>query len=133
MPIFSHPCVVSTAIGGSRNLSVHAFGRNSLISSNYLPKDWQGTLNVLTMKISRQFIVQDNLLLTVLRHVVQSRCVFLIMMQHLAAILSPRHPKFTYIVGVYPVLRLAFGSAPVSARIAVKRLVHWAKALKTVA
>jgi hypothetical protein len=55
------------------------------------------------------------------------------MIQHLAIISSPRHPKFTYTVGVYPFLRLAFGSAPVSARIAVKRLVHWAEALKTVA
>jgi hypothetical protein len=31
----------------------------------------------LTQKISRQLIVQDNLLLTVLRRVVESRCVFL--------------------------------------------------------
>jgi hypothetical protein len=94
------------------------------MSSDYPPKDLQGTFDALIQKISRQLIVQDNLLLTVLRHVVQSRCVFLNdVVQHLGIISSPRHPKFTYTVGVYPVLRLAFDTAPVSARIAVKRLI----------
>ncbi|KAH9997245.1 hypothetical protein BJV77DRAFT_984134 [Russula vinacea] len=80
------------------------------------PFDWQGSFKVLTQKISRQLIVQDNLLLTVLHRIVQSR-----------------HPKFTYTVGVYPVLRLVLGSTPISARIAVKSLMRWAKSLERVA
>ncbi|KAI0302068.1 hypothetical protein BC826DRAFT_966114 [Russula brevipes] len=83
--------------------------RSSIISSNDLPKDWQESLNALKQKISKKLTVQENLLLTVLRHVVQSR-----------------HPKFTYIIGVHPVIRLALGLAPVSARIAVKSLMRWA-------
>ncbi|KAI0006063.1 hypothetical protein BJV74DRAFT_801921 [Russula compacta] len=78
--------------------------------------DWQGSFGVLTQKISQQLMVQDNLLLTVLRRVVQSR-----------------HPKFTYTIGVYPLLRLALGSVPVSARIAVKSLMRWTKSLGKVA
>jgi hypothetical protein len=123
----SHTCVVSAATGDSRNLLVHALGSSSLIFSDYLPKDWQGAFYVLKQKISRQLIVQDDLLLTVLRRVVQSRCVFSTMIGHLTIISSPRHPKFTYTIGVYPVLRLALSSAPVSLRIAVERLMRWAK------
>jgi hypothetical protein len=78
----SHTCVVSAATGDSRNLLVHALGSSSLIFSDYLPKDWQGAFNVLKQKISRQLIVQDDLLLTVLRRVVQSRCVFSTMIGH---------------------------------------------------
>ena len=55
------------------------------------------------------------------------------MVPHLAIISSPRHPKFTYTIGVYPLLRLALGSVPVSARIAVKSLMRWTKSLGKVA
>ncbi|KAI9510888.1 hypothetical protein F5148DRAFT_491859 [Russula earlei] len=70
------------------------------------PFDWQGSFEVLMQKISRQLTVQDNFLLTVLHRVVRSR-----------------HPKFTYTIGLYPILRLALGLAPVSARIAVKSFI----------
>lgn len=80
------------------------------------PFDWQGALNELRQKISRRLVVQDNLLFTVLCHIVQSR-----------------HPKFNYTIGVYPVLRLALSSAPISARIALKVLLRGANVLKRVA
>jgi hypothetical protein len=96
-----------------RSPESHSIKRNRHFSR---PFDWQGSFKVLTQKISRQLIVQDNLLFTVLHHVVQSR-----------------HPKFTYTVGVYPVLRLALGSTPISARIAAKSLMRWAKSLERVA
>ncbi|KAF8274985.1 hypothetical protein EI94DRAFT_1712126 [Lactarius quietus] len=73
------------------------------------PFDWQKSLNTLAQKISRKFIVQDNLLLTVLRRVVQSR-----------------HPKFVYTVGLYPILHLALRSAPVGSRMVVTSLIRWA-------
>lgn len=75
LPRLSLQSVAYTATGISRDLLVHAPGYNYLISSNDLPKDWQGSFKVLTQKISRQLIVQDNLLLTVLHRIVQSRCV----------------------------------------------------------
>jgi hypothetical protein len=73
-------------------------------------------------------MVQDSLLLTVLHRVVQSRYVLLngdsdSTLRHT---FIRRHPKFTYTIGVYPVLRLALGSAPISARMAVKSLMRWA-------
>ena len=126
-------CVVSTLTGDSRNLLVHALGSSCLISSDHLPKDWQGAFNELRQKISRRLVVQDNLLFTVLRRIVQSRWVFLTTIQHLATISSPRHPKFNYTIGVYPVLRLALSSAPISVRIALKGLLRGANVLKRVA
>lgn len=71
-------------------------------------------------------MVQDSLLLTVLHRVVQSRYVLLDGDSTLSHNLIRRHPKFTYTIGVYPVLRLALGSAPISARMAVKSLMRWA-------
>lgn len=129
----SHTCVVSAGTGDSRNLLVHVLGSSCPISSDHLPKDWQGAFNGLRQNISRRLVVQDNLLFTVLHHVVQSRCVFLTIIQHLATISSPRHPKFTYTIGVYPALRLALNSTPVSARIALKGLLRGANVLKRVA
>lgn len=72
--------------------------------------DWQGLSDSLAQRISRKLIVQDSLLLTVLRRVVQSR-----------------HPKFVYTVGLYPVLHLAMRSAPVGSRLAVTSLMRWAR------
>lgn len=128
-----HTCVLSTSTGDSRNLLVHVLGSSCLISSDHLPKDWQGALNELRQKISRRLVVQDNLLFTVLRRIVQSRCVFFTVIQHLATIASPSHPKFNYTIGVYPVLRLALSSAPISARIALKVLLRGANVVKRVA
>ncbi|KAH9079444.1 hypothetical protein EDB83DRAFT_1273031 [Lactarius deliciosus] len=71
--------------------------------------DWQGLFDTLAQKISRKLIVQDSLLLTVLRRVVQSR-----------------HPKFVYTVGLYPVLHVALRSAPVGSRLAATSLIRWA-------
>jgi len=96
-----------------RSLENHNFDSIRRLSPSF---DWQGSLDILFQKISRQLTIQDNLLLTVLQRVVQSR-----------------HPKFTYTLGVYPILRLAFGSAPVTARIMLKRFMHWAKSLERVA
>lgn len=71
--------------------------------------DWQGSFDTLAQRISRTLIVQDNLLLTVLRRVVQSR-----------------HPKFVYTVGLYPFFHRALRSAPVGSRLAVTSLIRWA-------
>jgi len=71
--------------------------------------DWQGPFDTLVQRISRKLIVQDNLLLAVLRRVVQSR-----------------HPKFVYTVGLYPILHRALRSAPVGSRMAVTNLIRWA-------
>ncbi|KAI9446425.1 hypothetical protein H4582DRAFT_560210 [Lactarius indigo] len=71
--------------------------------------DWQGSVNMLAQRISKKLIVQDSLLLTVLRRVVQSR-----------------HPKFVYTVGLYPVLHIALKSAPVGSRLAATSLMRWA-------
>ena len=54
------------------------FGTTSQISSNDLPNDWQESFNQLAQKISRQLTVQDNLLLSVLHRIVQSRYAFLL-------------------------------------------------------
>ena len=118
--------VVFTETDISRDLLVHELESNSHISSNDLPKDWQGSFNVLTQKISRQLMVQDSLLLTVLHRVVQSRYVRLNGDSTLRHNFICRHPKFSYTIGVYPVLRLALGSAPISARMTVKSLMRWA-------
>jgi len=69
--------------------------------------DWQGSFNTLVQRVSRKLIVQDGLLLTVLRRVVQSR-----------------HPKFVYTVGLYPILHLALRSAPVGSRMVVTGLIR---------
>ena len=84
-----HTCVVSAATDDSRNLLVHVLGSSRPISSDHLPKDWQGAFNGLRQNISRRLVVQDNLLFPVLRRVVQSRCVLLTIIQHLAIISSP--------------------------------------------
>jgi hypothetical protein len=104
-----------------------------VISSNDLPKDWQGSFNTLIQKISRQLMVHDNLLLTALHRVVQSRCVLLNSAPTPRRNFIPRHPKFTYTIGVYPVLRLILGSVPISTRMAVKSLMRWAKSSERVA
>jgi hypothetical protein len=84
-------------------------------------------------KISRQLIVHDNVVLAVLHRVVQSRYVLLNSDSTPRHNFIPRHPKFTYTIGVYPVLRLALGSAPISARMVVKSLTRWAKSWERVA
>ena len=99
----------------------------TLLSSNDLPKDWQGSFDVLMRKISRQLTVQDSRLLTILHGIVQSRYVHLNRNLDLRHNLICRHPKYTYTIGVYPVLRLALGSAPISARMAAKSLMRWVK------
>lgn len=71
--------------------------------------DWQGSFNASAQRISRKLIVQDNLLLTVLRRVVESR-----------------HPKFVYTVGLYPILHLALRSAPIGSRMVATGLIRWA-------
>jgi hypothetical protein len=68
---------IFTGTGASRNLLVHVLDFNSLISSNDLPKDWQESFKLLAQKISRQLVVQDNLLRSVLHRIVQSRYVLL--------------------------------------------------------
>jgi hypothetical protein len=65
--------ITPTGRGTFRSLLVHALGFNSLISSNDLPKDWQEPFSLLAQKLSRQLTVQDNLLLSVLHRIVQSR------------------------------------------------------------
>jgi len=85
----SHTCIVSAATDDFHNLLVHVLGSSCPISSDHLPKDWQGAFNGLRQKIFRRLVVQDNLLFTVLRRVVQSRCVFLTTIQHLATTSSP--------------------------------------------
>ncbi len=77
--------------------------------------------------------MQDNLILKVLHRVVQSRCVFLNGDSSPKHNFISRHPKFTYTVGVYPVLRLALGSAPIGAKMIVKSLMRWAKSFEGVA
>ncbi|KAI0306543.1 hypothetical protein B0F90DRAFT_1690754 [Multifurca ochricompacta] len=72
--------------------------------------DVQGAVDTLIQKISRQLIVEESFLITILRRVVQSR-----------------HPKFVYTVGLYPILYLAWQSAPISSRIAVKGLMRRVK------
>lgn len=104
-----------------------------LISSNDLQKGWQQSFDLLAQKISRQLTVQDNLLLSVLHRIVQSRYVLLNGDSTLKYNLMSRHPKFTYTVGVYPVLRLALGSAPISARMFVKSFMRWAKSFEELA
>ena len=106
---------------------------NSLISSTDLPKDWQESFNLLAQKISGQLTVQDNLLLSVLHRIVQSRYVLLSGDSTPKYNFISRHPKFTYNVGVYPVLRLALGSAPISARMVVKSFMRWAKSFEGLA
>src|SRR6266850_1474467 len=102
------------------------------MSSDYPPKDWQGTFNVLTQKISRQLIVQDNLLLTVLRHVVQSRCVFL------DDDSTPSHYFISQAPEVHLYCRCVSRSAT-RIRFSTRQRengceeTNWAKALKTVA
>ena len=81
-------------------------------------------------KISRQLTVQDNLLLSVLHRIVQSRYVLLNRDPTPKCNFISRHPKFTYTVGVYPVLRLALGSAPISARMVAKSFMRWAKSFE---
>lgn len=112
---------------------VHALDFNSLISSNDPPKDWQESFNVLARKIYRQLAVQDDLLLSVLHRIVQSRYVLLNGDSTPKYNFISRHPKFTYTVGVYPVLRLALGSAPISARLVVKSFMRWAKSFEGLA
>jgi hypothetical protein len=119
-----------TGRGPSRDLLVHALDFSSLISSNDLPKDWQESFNLLAQKISRQLTVQDSILLSVLHRIVQSRYVLLNGDPTPKYNFISRHPKFTYTVGVYPVLRLALGSAPISARIVVKSFMRWAKSFE---
>lgn len=106
---------------------MHALDLNPLISSNDLPKDWRESFDLLARKISRQLTVQDNLILSVLHRIVQSRYVLLNRNSIPKYKLVSRHPKFTYTVGVYPVLHLALVSAPISARIIVKSFMRWAK------
>ena len=71
-------------------------------------------------------MVQDSLLLAVLHRVVRSRYALLNSDSTVTHNFIRRHPKFTYTIGVYPVLRLALGSAPITARMAVKSLMRWA-------
>jgi hypothetical protein len=99
----------------------------TLLSSNDLPKDWQGSFDVLMRKISGQLTVQDSRLLTILHGIVQSRYVHLDRNLDLRHDFICRHPKYTYTIGVYPVLRLALRSAPISARMAAKSLMRWVK------
>ena len=123
-------CVIFTGRGAPRDLLVHALDFNSLISSNDLPKDWQESFSLLARKISRQLTVRDDLLLRVLHRIVRSRYVLLNDDSTLKYNFISRHPKFTYTVGVYPILRLALGSAPISARIVVKNFMRWAKSFE---
>jgi len=126
-------CAVFTGRGASHDLLVHALDFNSLISSNDLPKDWQESFSLLAQKISRQLTVQDDLLLSLLHRIVQSRYVLLNGDSTTKYNFISRHPKFTYTVGVYPVLRLALRSAPISARIAVKSFMRWVKSFEGLA
>jgi hypothetical protein len=130
--VYPFKSVVFTGRGASRDLLVHALF-NSLISSNDLPKDWQESFSLLAQKISRQLTVQDDLLLSLLHRIVQSRYVLLNGDLTTEYSFISRHPKFTYTVGVYPVLRLALGSAPISARIVVKSFMRWAKSFEVLA
>ncbi len=128
----SSQSIIFTERGIFRDLLVHALDSNSRISSNYPPKDWQGSFNLLVQKISRQLIVQDSLLFGILHRIVQSRYMLLTGDSTSRHNFISRHPKFTYTVGVYPGLHLALGSAPISARMVVKNLVRWAKSFEVV-